>query len=318
MRTWVFAEEIEGAPGPLALEMLTKARSFSDDVAAVYLGVGSEEAFAALGAHGASTVYHLTPGDALPAAPAAAAIAGLVAEHGPDAVLFGLTVTERDVVGRLSARLDKPVLSNAVDIVVDGDGLRVVNEILGGATLVEASFTGPGPFLVVVRPKSFVAEPGDPATPEVIPVALPDVGHAGAGTILEVHTETSEGPKLDEAPVVVAAGRGLGSADKMAMVDDLAGALGAAIGATRAVVDAGWVPFSLQIGQTGATVRPDLYIALGVSGAMQHLVGMKDSGTIVAINKDEEAPIFAVADLGIIGDVHKVVPKLIEALKARS
>jgi electron transfer flavoprotein alpha subunit len=195
--------------------------------------------------------------------------------------------------------------------------VTVVNEILGGATLVDASFTGPGPFLVIVRPKSFVAEPGDATTPAVVSVALADVGHAGAGTILEVHTEASEGPKLDEAPVVVAAGRGVGSLDKMTMVEELAGMLGAAVGATRAVVDAGWVPFSLQIGQTGATIRPDVYLALGVSGAMQHLVGMKDSGTIVAVNKDEEAPIFAVADLGIVGDVHKVVPKLIEALKAR-
>jgi electron transfer flavoprotein alpha subunit len=297
--------------------MLTKARTFSDEVAAVYLGEGSEEAFGLLGAHGAATVYHVVPGDGLPAAPVAAALAGLIAEHHPDLLLFGLTATERDVAGRLSARLDKPVLSNAVDIVAEGDAVTVVNEILGGATLVDASFTGPGPFLVIVRPKSFVAEPGDATTPAVVSVALADVGHAGAGTILEVHTEASEGPKLDEAPVVVAAGRGVGSLDKMTMVEELAGMLGAAVGATRAVVDAGWVPFSLQIGQTGATVRPDVYLALGVSGAMQHLVGMKDSGTIVAVNKDEEAPIFAVADLGIVGDVHKVVPKLIEALKAR-
>jgi electron transfer flavoprotein alpha subunit len=317
MRTWVFAEETEGIPGALALEMLTKARAFSDEIAVVYLGAGSDEAFAVLGAHGATTVYHLAPDGRLPAARAAAAIAGLTAEHGPDLLLFGLTATERDIAGRLSARLDRPVLSNAVDLVADDGGFRVVNEILGGATLVEASFTGPGPFIVVVRPKSFPAEAGGTETPTVVPVAMPDVGHAGAGTILEVHAEASSGPKLDEAPVVVAAGRGVGSPDKMGMIEELAGLLGAAVGATRAVVDAGWVPFSLQIGQTGATVRPDLYFALGVSGAMQHLVGMKDSGTIVAVNKDEEAPIFAVADLGIVGDIHKVVPKLIEALRSR-
>jgi electron transfer flavoprotein alpha subunit len=318
MRTWVFAEETEGVPGPLALEMLTKAREFSDEIAAVYLGAGSDDAFAVLGAHGATTVYHLSPGDRLPAAAAAAAIAELAAEHEPDLLLFGLTATERDIAGRLSARLDKPVLSNAVDLVAGEGTFTVVNEILGGATLVDASFTRSGPFIVVVRPKSFAAEAGDAATPAVVPVAMPEVGHAGAGTILEVHTEASSGPKLDEAPVVVAAGRGVGNADKMGMIEELAGLLGAAVGATRAVVDAGWVPFSLQIGQTGATVRPDLYIALGVSGAMQHLVGMKDSGTIVAINKDEEAPIFAFADLGIVGDIHKVVPKLIESLQSRS
>jgi electron transfer flavoprotein alpha subunit len=316
MKLWVFAEEIEGSPAQIALEMLTKARDLSDDVAAVYLGAGSDEAFATLGAHGASTVYHLVPGDTLPAAPAAAALAGLIEEHGPDLLLFGLTATDRDVAGRLSARIDKAVLSNAVDIVAEGDGVTVVNEILGGTTLVDGTFTGEGPYLVVVRAKAFAAEPADEATPEVVTVGLPDAGHAGSGTILESHAEeTGTGPKLDEASVVIAGGRGMGTEEKFGSLLGLAELLGAAVGGTRAVVDAGWLPYSTQIGQTGTTVRPDVYLAFGVSGAMQHLVGMKDSGTIIAVNKDEQAPIFAVADLGIIGDVHQVVPKLIEALQ---
>ncbi len=317
MQTWVFAEEIDGAPTSLALEMLSKARTFGGDLAAVYLGAGSDAAFATLGAHGATRVFHLLPGDSLPAAGAAAALAGLVAEHQPDLLLFGVAFTDRDVAGRLSARLDRPVLANAVDITVGTGVVRVVNEILGGSTLVDTAYRGPGPWIALVRSKSFAAEAGAARAPEVIPVALPDVGHAGAAAVLERHTEVSEGPDLEKAAVVVTAGRGVGSADKMGPLTELAALLGAALGGTRAVVDAGWLPYSSQVGQTGKTVRPSVYLAAGVSGAMQHLVGMKDSGTIIAVNKDEEAPIFRVADLGIVGDLHKVLPKLVEELKAR-
>jgi electron transfer flavoprotein alpha subunit len=170
---------------------------------------------------------------------------------------------------------------------------------------------------VVVRPKSFAAEPGDGGAPDVVSVPMPDVGHAGAARVVARHEEPAQGPKLSEADVIVSGGRGLGGEEHFAMIEELAGLLGAAVGATRAIVDSGWVPYSMQVGQTGKTVKPNVYIAAGISGAMQHLVGMKDSGTIIAINKDEEAPIFGVADLGVVGDVHKVLPKLIEALKAR-
>ena len=220
--------------------------------------------------------------------------------------------------GRLAGNLGVPVLSNAVDILIGDGSTRVINEILGGATVVETSFSGTGPHLVVVRPKSFTAEPGDGGDPDVVAVAAPDTGHSGSAQIVERHAETSEGPKLEEAAVIVAGGRGMGDEESFGVVEELAGLLSAAVGATRAVVDAGWVQYSLQVGQTGKTVKPTVYLALGISGAMQHLVGMKDSETIIAINKDEEAPIFGIADLGIVGDVHKVVPKLIEALKARS
>jgi electron transfer flavoprotein alpha subunit len=314
---WVFVEEVDGKAASIALELLTKAGTIADTVAAVYLGAGTDEAFAEIGAHGAGTVYHLTPGDTLPAAAAAAALAGLVAEHEPDLLMFGLTFTDRDVAGRLSARLSRPILSNAIDITAGDDGITVINEILGGSTLVESRFTEPGPAIIIARPKSFVAEPGGSGHPEVVPVALPDAGHAGSAEVVERHEEIATGPQLAEAEVIVAGGRGLGDAERFAVLNDLAEILGAAVGATRAVVDAGWVPYSTQIGQTGKTVKPNVYIACGVSGAMQHLVGMKDSGTIIAINKDSEAPIFGVADLGIVGDVHKVVPKLIEALRAR-
>ncbi len=313
MKTWVFAEEVGEAPTPLALELLTKARSLGD-TSALYLGT-SDEGIAELGRHGAAEVFKLEPPQgSLPAAAVAAALAELCQAEGPNLILFGLAYTDRDVAGRLSARLNRPVVSNAVDLRRDGDTVVVMNEIFGGSHILETTVRAESPALVIVRPKSFNAEPGDEQTPAVKDVELPDVGHAGAATITAVNVEKSEGPKLTEADIVISGGRGLGEAAKFEMLEQLAGKLGAAVGATRAVVDSGWVPYSMQVGQTGKTVKPSVYIACGISGAMQHLVGMKDSGTIIAVNKDPDAPIFSVADLGVVGDVHQVIPKLIEAL----
>jgi electron transfer flavoprotein alpha subunit len=315
MTTWVFSEEIDGHASASALELLTKARTFGDTTV-FHIGDGSDAAYAELGAHGATTVYHLAIGDRLPSAPAAAALAALAEEHGAELIMFGMGNTDRDVAGRLSARIGRPVLGNAVDVSVDG-AVRVTSEILGGAQAVVTETTGSPPALVLVRSKAFPAEPSGEAVPEVTSVPMPDIGHAGSAVITESHVEESEGPDLEVAGVVVAGGRGVGSAEKWSVVEELASQLDAAVGATRAVIDAGWVPSRLQVGQTGKTVKPDVYIAAGVSGAMQHLVGMKDAGTIIAINKDAEAPIFAVADLGIVGDLHSVVPELVEALKGR-
>ncbi|HLG92251.1 MAG TPA: electron transfer flavoprotein subunit alpha/FixB family protein, partial [Acidimicrobiales bacterium] len=178
-------------------------------------------------------------------------------------------------------------------------------------------FTGEPPYIFVVRAKSFAAEPAGGAAAEVVPLEVPDTGARNAARVLERHVEERTGPKLDEADVVVSGGRGLGAAENFAMVEELARLLNGAPGASRAIVDAGWVPYAYQVGQTGKTVKPNVYVALGISGATQHLVGMKGAKNIVAVNKDKEAPIFSVADLGVVGDVHKVVPKLIEALKAR-
>ncbi len=315
--TWVFGAG--GAmPAPITLELLTKARSLGGDVSVFYSGPGSDEAWAQLGDYGAATVYHLDPGDALPSAPAAAALAGLAEEHAPDLILFGMAPVDRDVAGRLSARLGRAVLSNAVDVVKEADGVRVITEILGGSTVIETAYADPAPALVVARPKSFPAEPAGGDAPTVVPVDVPDTGHAGEARVVERHEDRAEGPQLAEAEIIVSGGRGLGAPENFQMLDELAGLLGAAVGATRAVVDAGWQPYAMQVGQTGKTVKPNVYIACGISGAMQHVVGMKDSGTIIAINKDPEAPIFGLSDLGVVGDVHKVVPKLIEALKARS
>ncbi len=317
---WVFSTATSSVEGvaPIALEMLAKARSLSSDVAVFHVGPASDAAWATLGDHGAGTVYHLDPGSRLPAAAAAAALESLVGEHSPAGILFGLAVTDRDVAGRLSARLGRAVLSNAVDVAHDGDTTTVTTEILGGTTIVETAYTDEPPALVVVRPKSFTAEAVGGGVPTIVPVTAPDVGHAGEAEILEHHEDRAEGPQLADAAIIVSGGRGLGAAEKFEMLDELAGLLGAAVGATRAVVDAGWVPYAMQVGQTGKTVKPGVYIACGISGAMQHVVGMKDSGTIIAINKDPDAPIFGLADLGIVGDVHSVVPKLVTELRSRS
>ncbi len=315
MATWVFSEESGGNASASALELISKARTI-DDVSVFHIGAGTDTAFDELGSHGATTVYHLATDDHLPSASAAAALAALVEEHGVDLVLFGMNNTDRDVGGRLSARLGRPVLGNAVDVSTDG-AVSVTSEILGGTQAVTTEFTGPAPAIVFVRPKAFAAEPIDGSSPTIVQVSAPDVGRSGTAVIVESHVEESEGPDLEAAAVVVAGGRGVGSEEKWAAIEDLASQLDAAIGATRAVIDAGWVPARLQVGQTGKTVKPSVYIAAGVSGAMQHLVGMKDSGTIIAVNKDVEAPIFAVADLGIVGDLHQVIPKLTEALGER-
>jgi electron transfer flavoprotein alpha subunit len=236
----------------------------------------------------------------------------------PDLILFPQNYEGRDTMARLSVKLDKTVLTNNVDIAVDGDQVRVTTPVFGGNTLVTTAFTGGGPFLAAFRPKSFAAEPAESsAAGEVVVAPVPDLGAAGAARVVASHVEESTGPKLDEANVVVSGGRGLGEAGKFEMIEQLARLLKGAAGASRAIVDAGWVPYSMQVGQTGKVVKPNVYIACGISGATQHMVGMKGSKNIIAINKDREAPIFGVADLGIVGDVHKVLPKLIEALQNR-
>jgi electron transfer flavoprotein alpha subunit len=235
----------------------------------------------------------------------------------PDLVMFPQNYEGRDVMSRLSVKLDRTVITNNTDITVNGDTVSVTTPVFGGNTLVTTSFTGSTPYLAAFRPKSFVAEAGNGGAADVVAAPVPDLGSTKGAVVTAVHVEETSGPKLDEADVVVAGGRGLGESDKFVMIESLAKTLKGAPGASRAIVDAGWVPYSYQVGQTGKVVKPKVYIAAGISGATQHMVGMKGSKNIIAINKDKEAPIFGVADLGIIGDVHKVLPKLIEALKAR-
>jgi len=240
-----------------------------------------------------------------------------VAGGGVDAVLIPHTYDGRDIAARLSVKLDRPVLTNVTDLRLDGDKLVVGTAIFGGNLLVDTAFTDGAPAIVCVKPKSFAPEEGGGAAGEVVALASGELGATNTAKVVNRHVEERSGPKLDEANLVVSGGRGLGEAGKYSMIEDLAKLLKGAPGASRAIVDAGWVPYAYQVGQTGKTVKPTVYIAAGISGATQHLVGMKGAKNIIAINKDQEAPIFAIADLGVVGDVHKVVPKLIEALKAR-
>ena len=317
-KIWVVAESADGAVTTSTLELLTWARGTGATVEAVVSGDGSAEA-AALGAYGATTVHATGDlGGSLPGAAVAGAIANAVAGgNAPDLIVFSQSYDGRDVAGRLSVKLDRTVLTNAVGLAVEGDTVVAEHAAFGGSKIVKASFTGAGPYIVLVRPKSFAAESAGGAAAVVSALAVPDLGATNGATITQRHVEAHSGPKLDEAALVVSGGRGLGEAAKYSMIEDLAKALRGAPGASRAIVDAGWVPYAYQVGQTGKTVKPDVYIACGISGATQHMVGMKGAKNIIAINKDKEAPIFGIADLGIVGDVHKVLPKLLEALKGR-
>ncbi len=315
---WVFAQGADGAPTTATQELLTKARELSSSVTAFV--VGEADSFAAgLGAYGATKVYATGDlGGKLPGVAGSAAMKAVIdGGDAPDIILFPQNYEGRDIVSRLSVKLDKPVLTNNIELAVQDDVVLVTTPVFGGTKLVTTTFTGGGPFLVAFRPKSFVAEASGGGAPEIVAAPVPDLGAAGGATVQAVHVEEHSGPKLDEAAIVVSGGRGLGEAAKYEMIETLAKALKGAPGASRAIVDAGWVPYSYQVGQTGKVVKPTVYIAAGISGATQHMVGMKGSKNIIAINKDKEAPIFGVADLGIVGDVHKVLPKLIEALQAR-
>ena len=314
---WVLVEPSEDSFTSTSLELLSHARTLSDNVAAITWGNGASFAGVA-GDYGATTLYDV--GDlagALPGVPVASAIQALIEREGaPDAILIPTSYDGRDIAGRLSARLDRPVLTNVTGLRDEG-GLVTEHPVFGGSLTVNAKFTGDGPGIVVVRAKSFAAEPAGGAGANVVAAAPGEQGTTAGATIVTSHVEERTGPKLEDATVVVSGGRGLGDASAYALIEEIAKLLHGAAGASRAIVDAGWVPYSHQVGQTGKTVKPLVYIACGISGATQHMVGMKGSKNIVAINKDPDAPIFQIADLGIVGDVHKVLPALIDALKAR-
>jgi electron transfer flavoprotein alpha subunit len=314
-KIWVHAEIGGDKPSSITLELITKARELAGTVEAFYAGENADAVAAELGKYGVSKVYTVDTQGGLQGVPVASAIAAQVqGGNAPDLIMFGTTYDGRDVLARLSVLLDRPVLTNASGIEVDGDDVKVTEAIFGGTQLVTTAFRCEPPHLAAFRPKSFVAEAGGETTAAVEAIDVPDAGQA---KVTQRHVEERSGPILDEAAVVVSGGRGLGEQDKFAMIEELAKLLKGAPGASRAIVDAGWVPYSYQVGQTGKVVKPDIYIAVGISGATQHMVGMKGSKNIIAINKDAEAPIFSIADLGIVGDVHKVLPQLLEALKNR-
>ncbi len=317
-KIWVVVDRTADKVAPVSLELLSKARELAGTVEGVTWGDAAPLA-GVVGAHGGSELHTIGDiGSSLPGPAVAAAIAAQVsAGNTPDAVLIPQTYDGRDIAGRLSARLDRPVLTNVVGLAADNGNLVTEHAIFGGSEVLNARFTGSTPGIYVVRAKSFAAEETGSGDASVDTWSVPELGAEGGASVLASHVEESEGPKLDEAAVVVSGGRGLGDASGYQLIEDLAKLLKGAAGASRAIVDAGWVPYSHQVGQTGKTVKPTVYIAAGISGATQHMVGMKGAKNIIAINKDQEAPIFSIADLGVVGDVHKVLPKLIEALQQR-
>lgn len=317
-KIWVFVEGSDSGISSMSLELLTAARSFAETVEAFCVARGSEFA-SEVGQYGASKLIFVNKDEGVFDGTAVAwVMSQKLSSESPDAIFFAMTPEGRDAAARLSAKADLPLLTNVVNLSLDGGRLVSEHAIFGGSEIVQAGFLAGGPSIFAIRAKSFQAEEavdGNPAAVEE--VSADDMGSAGKARIVQHHAEERSGPKLDEAQVVVSGGRGLGQAENYQLIEELARLLGGAPGASRAIVDAGWVPYSYQVGQTGKTVKPTAYIACGISGATQHMVGMKGAKNIIAINKDGDAPIFSIADLGVVGDVHKVLPKLIEALKAR-
>jgi len=314
---WIWADVDNDGVASSALELLTKARALSDDVSAVALGSGAATAADALGEHGAAHVY--ASDDERLVEPtsrvAAHTLAALVASHAPEVILFPSSYRARDVAGRLQAITGSTLMANAVDL---SSTDRARAEILGGTTIIEVALEGPPPHLVMMRPRSFEPTPvGGEA--EVVPVNVVEPDDLVDVRVLETTEAAASGPSLESAKVVLAGGRGLGGPDGFRLLEELAAAIGGtAIGASRAAVDAGWVPYAMQIGQTGSTVKPEVYLSAGVSGALQHAVGMKGSRRIVAITKDPEAPILRLADLGVVGDLFQVLPALTEEVRRRT
>ena len=315
-KVWVYAEMGGGKLQSTALELMAKARELGD-VEAIALGGGAKAAAATLGKHGAKVVYvnEDKAFDDFIAEPATDALMALHEQSQPDLILFAFTSDSREVAGRLAARLSKGLISNAGDVSGNGGGFVAKVPYFGGAKMASMRANSK-PAIVLVRPKSFEAsETGGTAEVKDLAVTIGD--GSKRAKIVERVAEASEKVKLEDAKVVISGGRGMGGPDNFPLLEALANALGGAVGASRAVVDAGWVPYSMQVGQTGKSVRPGVYIAVGISGAMQHTVGMKTSKVIIAINKDAEAPIMKMADLGVVGDALKIVPARTAAVKAK-
>jgi electron transfer flavoprotein alpha subunit len=315
--TLVFLETHDGELTKGGLGLLGKAASLEGGADGVVLGSGVRDVAAKAGAFGAATVY-VVDDEALVAPlpqPRVDALEAVVRESGAENVLFPASVLAADVAAGLAARLEAGLNWDLTDLRLEGGELVGVRPALGDTVLVDVGWTTT-PRLALIRSGTFdPVESG--GTADVKDVAATYQDFSMQAHLVEHLQEESSGPSIEEADVIVAGGRGLGSPEGFSYCEELAAALGGAVAATRAVVDAGWYPYSAQVGQTGKTVSPRLYIALGISGAIQHKVGMQGSGTIVAVNKDPNAPIFDFADLGVVGDLTQIAPKLTELLRAR-
>lgn len=311
----VLVEHSEGALKKVSAELITAARALGEPSAVVVGKPGTAAPLVdGLKAAGAAKIYVAESDDAETylLTPVVDVLAGLAESAAPAGVIVAATADGKEIAARLAARIGSGLL---VDVVEVREGAVGVHSIFGGAFTVEAQVTSDTP-VITVRPGAVEAAPADGAG-EVVNVEVPAQAENATKITKREPAVAGDRPELTEASVVVAGGRGVGSAESFSVVEELADSLGGAVGASRAAVDSGYYPGQFQVGQTGKTVSPQLYIALGISGAIQHRAGMQTSKTIIAVNKDEEAPIFEIADLGIVGDLFKVSPQLTEAVKAR-
>ncbi|MGI9162336.1 MAG: electron transfer flavoprotein subunit alpha/FixB family protein [Mycobacterium sp.] len=311
----VLVEHSDGAVKKVTTELLTAARALGEPSAVVIGASGTAAPLVeGLKAAGAAKIYVAEGDDAANylVTPFVDVLANLVESATPAAVLVAATAEGKEIAGRLAARIGSGILSDVVDVKADGTG---VHSVFGGAYTIEAKVDGEVP-VITVRPGAVEPAPVAGAG-EQVSVAVPAPAENAVRIISRQPAQKSARPELTEAAIVVAGGRGVGSADNFKVVEELADALDGAVGASRAAVDSGYYEGQFQVGQTGKTVAPRLYIALGISGAIQHRAGMQTSKTIVAVNKDEEAPIFEISDLGIVGDLFTVTPQLTDAVKAR-
>jgi electron transfer flavoprotein alpha subunit len=316
MSILVFLEQHGNELQKGSLGVLSKAATLGDgDVAAVIVGENAKALASEAGKFGAAKVHVAEDAALQQALPQTRVdvVAKVVQDNGYETVMLANSVLAADVAAGLAARLDAGLNWDLVDLTSDFTGKRPA---LQDSVFVDVGWTTT-PRIALFRAGSFDAAATAGGEPEVVEVQAELQPHSTAATIVGQEEEQSSGPSIEDADIVVAGGRGLGAAESFSLAEGLASALGGAVGATRAVVDAGWYPYSAQIGQTGKVVSPKLYVALGISGAIQHKVGMQSSNVIVSINKDANAPIFEFSDLGVVGDVHEIVPKLTELIKQR-
>jgi electron transfer flavoprotein alpha subunit len=311
----VLVEHADGAVKKITAELITAARKLGEPSAVVVGKPGTAAPLTdALKEAGAAKIYVAESDDAenYLITPYVDVLAALIESAAPAGVVLAASADGKEIGGRLAARIGAGLLTDVVEV---REGPVGIHSIFGGAFTVEAEATGDTP-VITVRPGAIEAEPAAGAG-EVVNVEVPAQAENATKITKREPAAAGDRPELTEATVVVSGGRGVGSAENFNVVEELADSLGAAVGASRAAVDSGYYPGQFQVGQTGKTVSPQLYIALGISGAIQHRAGMQTSKTIIAVNKDEEAPIFEIADLGIVGDLFKVAPQLTEAVKAR-